>query len=60
MVYANKFSGKNDSEILNNAVKGRGSDGIVVISPREIDNTRDYWLLDSAVLLPRTLSFAIR
>ena len=51
MVFANDFKGKNDSEILNNAVHGRDSDGIVVITPRAVDGTRDYWLLDSAVLL---------
>ncbi|MBQ9131136.1 MAG: hypothetical protein IJX62_01520 [Clostridia bacterium] len=55
MVYANDFYGKNDSEILNNAIKGRGADRIVVISPRQIatnEPERRYWLLDEAILLP--------
>ena len=54
MVYANQFSGSNDSEILNAAILGRDSDGIVVITPRVSENApeRDYWLLDNAILLP--------
>ena len=46
MVYANDFTGRCDSEILNRAVAGRGPDGIVVIPPRTVDGTRDFWLLD--------------
>ena len=53
MVIANNFTGANDSEILNNAVQNRGADGIVVIPPRQIDETRDCWLLDSAVLFKK-------
>ena len=60
MVYANDFSGKNDSEILNNAIMGRGTDGTVVISPRAVDGTRDYWLLDHAILLPENTTVIIR
>lgn len=54
MVDANQFKGTNDSEQLNNAVKGRGADGIVRIPPRqsETDPGRTFWLLDEAVLLP--------
>ena len=51
MVYANDFKGKNDSEILNSAIRGKGEDGIVVISSRELPG-RDFWLLDEAVTLP--------
>lgn len=60
MVYANNFAGKNDSEILNNAVQNRGADGVVVISPRQTDETRDYWLLDSAVLLPENTTVILQ
>ena len=60
MVYANAFKGKNDSEILNKAIESRGKDGIVVISPREIDNERDYWLLDEAVLLPENTTVVLQ
>ena len=60
MVYANNFTGSNDSEILNNAVQNRDEDGIVVISPRKIDGTRDYWLLDSAILLPENTTVILQ
>ena len=60
MVYANEFTGRNDSEILNNAIKGRDADGTVVISPRDIDGTRKYWLIDSAVLLPENTTVVLR
>ena len=62
MVYANQFRGINDSEILNAAILGRGSDGIVVITPRKSDNEpeRDYWLLDSAILLPENTTVILQ
>ena len=60
MVIANNFTGANDSEILNNAVQNRGADGIVVIPPRQIDETRDYWLLDSAILLPENTTVILQ
>lgn len=60
MVIANNFTGANDSEILNNAVQNRDADGIVVIPPREIDETRDYWLLDSAILLPENTTVILQ
>ena len=60
MVIANNFTGTNDSEILNNAVQDRGADGIVVIPPRQIDETRDYWLLDSAILLPENTTVILQ
>ena len=60
MVIANNFTGANDSEILNNAVQNRGADGIVVIPPRQIDEPRDYWLLDSAVLLPENTTVILQ
>ena len=60
MVYANDFSGSNDSEILNNAVSGRDPDGIVVITPRRVDGSREHWLLDSAVLLPENTTVILQ
>ena len=62
MIYTNQFSGINDSEILNAAILGRGSDGIVVITPRKSDNEpeRDYWLLDSAILLPENTTVILQ
>ncbi len=54
MVFANDFTGVNDSETLQNAIKNRHADGIVIIQPRlsSTEPERTYWLLDSAVLLP--------
>ena len=49
MVFAVDFKGKNDSEILKNAMNGRDADGILVIGPRE---GKSHWLLDEAILLP--------
>ena len=60
MVFANDFTGINDSEILNNAVQGRNKDGIVVIAPRTIDKTRDFWLLDNAILLPENTTIVLQ
>ncbi len=62
MVNANDFQGKTDSEVLNNAVMGRGSDGIVLIPPRcsETEPERDFWLLDSAVLLPENTTVVLQ
>lgn len=62
MVYANQFSGNNDSEILNAAILGRDNDGIVIITRRESENEpeRDYWLLDSAILLPENTTVILQ
>ena len=58
MVYANDFKGRTDSERLNAAIKGRDSDRIVVIEPREGD--RDFWLLDGAITLPENTTVVLR
>lgn len=60
MVYANNFVGNSDSEILNKAIQSRDADGIVVISPRQIDGARDFWLLDSAILLPENTTVLLQ
>ena len=60
MVYANDFVGKNDSEILNNAIKNRGSDGVVIIPPRTVDSERSYWLLDEAIVLPENTTVVLQ
>ena len=52
MVNVNDFLKQNDNEAFDAAIKARGKDGIVVISPRESADGRDYWLLDRAILLP--------
>lgn len=62
MVNANSFLGINDSEILKDAVKGRDKDGIVLIPPRnsKTDPERDWWLLDSAILLPENTTVILQ
>lgn len=54
MVNVNDFSGLTDSEMINAAIANRDADRIVVIPPRssDIEPEREYWLLDSAILLP--------
>lgn len=60
MIYANDFTGRNDSATLNEAIRHRDADGIVVIAPRKLDNARDYWLLDSAILLPENTTILLQ
>ena len=62
MVYANDFLGKSDNDVLDAAICGRDSDGIVVICPRRASEQpeRDYWLLDRAVLLPSNTTVIIQ
>jgi len=36
MVYAKDFTGRSDSEIINNAIKSRDRDGTVIITPKEL------------------------
>ena len=62
MVNVKNFNGACDSEIIQNAVNGRESDGVVVIGPRECENEPDrkYWLLDSAILLPENTTVILK
>lgn len=55
MVNVNDFQGKNDNEVIENAILSRDTDGIVIIPPRKsgVEPNRDYWLLDRAILLPQ-------
>ena len=54
MVFVNDFLGtsKNDNEAIARAIAARGADGIVVLSPRDGQDGRNFWLLDEAILLP--------
>ena len=62
MVNANDFFGKSDSEIIANAIAAKDADGIVVIPPRSavLSPKRDFWLLDSAVILPENTTLILR
>lgn len=54
MVNINDYLKSTDSESFENAIAHKDSDGIILIPPRKsnIDNERDYWLIDRAILLP--------
>ena len=62
MIFANDFKGKNDSEIINNAIRHRTGDGIVVIDERlsDIEPERTFWLLDEAILMPENTTVILR
>ena len=62
MVNVNHFQGATDSDILENAIRAREADGIVLIPPRRVegDPARDYWLLDRAVLLPENTTVILQ
>lgn len=62
MIFANDYKGTSDSEVLNRAIAERGEDGIVVIERRrsDTDPERDFWLLDSAILLPSDTTIILR
>ena len=62
MINVNDFNGINDSEIINKAIENRGPDGIVIIPPRswKFEPERDYWLLDSAILLPANTTVVLQ
>ena len=62
MVHVNDFSGATDNEIIENAIKGKQEDGIVVLSPRVSDTEpeRDYWLLDRAILIPENTTILLQ
>ena len=49
----NDFAGKTDNDRIDEAIRNRNGD-IVVIPPRvsDIEPERNWWLLDRAILLP--------
>lgn len=62
MINANQFASATDNETLENAIRHRTADGIVVIPPRvsAVEPERDYWLLDKAVLLPENTTVILQ
>ena len=62
MVNVNDFKGLTDSDIIENAIKNKTNDGIVVISPREseVEPNRNYWLIDRAILLPENTTVILQ
>lgn len=62
MICVNEFKGLTDNEILENAIKKKTADGIIVIPPREPDEQSDrtYWLIDRAILLPENTTVILQ
>lgn len=62
MINVNEYSGLTDNETIENAIKNKEKDGIVIISPRESDTEpdRDYWLLDRAILIPENTTIILQ
>ena len=57
----NDFAGKTDNERIEEAIRNRHGD-IVVIPPRvsDIEPERDWWLLDRAILLPENTTVLLQ
>ena len=62
MINVNYSVGINDNEIIDNAIKNRDADGIVVIPKRvsNIEPERDYWLLDRAITIPEDTTIVLQ
>ena len=62
MININDCIGINDNDIIDNAIKNRGADGVVVISKRvsDIEPERDYWLLDRAITIPEDTTIVLQ
>ena len=61
MVNVNDFKGQNDNERIENAIKNKDSDGIVIIPPRisETESERQTYLLDRAILVPENTTIIL-
>ncbi len=57
----NDFAGKTDNDRIEEAIRNRNGD-IVVIPPRvsDIEPERDWWLLDRAILLPENTTILLQ
>ncbi len=60
MVNVNHFLAATDSETIENAIKSKSKDGVILIPPREAADGRDYWLIDRAILLPENTTVILR
>ena len=61
MINVNDFNGYDDNEIIENAIKNKDSDGIVLIPPRESESEpeRSMWVLDRAILIPENTTIIL-
>ena len=62
MINLNDFVCITDNEAFQKAISARKEDGIIVVPKRKsnIEPERDYWLLDSAVLLPEDTTIILQ
>lgn len=62
MINANDFKGRTDNEVIENAIRSKHADGIVVIPPRvsDVEPERTFWLLDRAILLPENTTVILQ
>lgn len=62
MVNANNFRGASDSDVLEQAIRNRTADGIVVIPPRDsdVEAERTVWQIDRAILLPEDTTIILQ
>lgn len=62
MVNVNDYKGLTDNDVIDEAIKNKQKDGIVIIPPREseIEPERDWWLLDRAVLIPENTTVILQ
>ena len=62
MINVNEYKGLTDNEVIENAIKNKQKDGIIIIPPRESKNEseREFWLLDRAILLPENTTIILQ
>ncbi len=62
MVNVNNYKGFADIDIIEAAIKDRGTDGVVVLPARksDVEPERDWWLIDRAILLPSNTTFIMQ
>ena len=62
LVNVNDFTGISDNEVIENAIRSKTDDGIVLIPPRssKVDSDRDWWKLDRAILIPENTTIVLQ
>ena len=62
MIFVNDFlkNATSDSEAFARAIASRHSDGTILVTPREAEDGRTFWLIDEAILLPSNTTVILR
>lgn len=62
MVNVNEYNGYSDNEIIDNAIRNKTGDGIVIIPPRNssTEPERDWWLLDRSIIIPENTTIVLQ